>query len=123
MPLSQLVNFPTEVKEQIYKLSSINLCPNTSAMGMDGQADGCQCHTSIAPYSFCPILSSPTGGQIAMAIVMNPPQPGDASYELWVKERDAILQVHYCADLLAEGSSDGGGSHGASRHKWLCVRP
>jgi alanine transaminase len=36
-------------------------------------------------------LCSNLGGQIVMAMVMNPPQPGDESYELYKKERDSTL--------------------------------
>lgn len=57
----ECVNFPDDVKEQLYKLSSIKLCPNIN-------------------------------GQICMAMVMNPPKPGDASYEMYNKERTDILE-------------------------------
>ncbi|KAL4855137.1 Alanine aminotransferase 2 [Chlorella vulgaris] len=56
----ECINFPKEVKDQLYKLSSISLCPNLS-------------------------------GQICMALTMNPPKPGEPSYELFAKERDDIL--------------------------------
>lgn len=56
----ECVNFPKEVKDQLYKLSSISLCPNLS-------------------------------GQICMALTMNPPKPGEPSYELFAKERNDIL--------------------------------
>ncbi|KAL4421585.1 hypothetical protein ABPG75_010876 [Micractinium tetrahymenae] len=57
----ELVNFPQDVKDQLYKVASISLCPNVS-------------------------------GQICMALIMNPPQPGDPSHELFAKERDGILE-------------------------------
>lgn len=69
----QVVNFPQGVKDELYKLASINLCPNTS-------------------------------GQIAIAVIMNPPKPGDPSYPLWAEERDAILQVG--AGLDCDGCMD-----------------
>ncbi|PRW60642.1 alanine aminotransferase 2 [Chlorella sorokiniana] len=53
-------NFPAEVKEQLYKLASICLCPNLS-------------------------------GQICMALVMNPPKPGEPSYEQFAREREEII--------------------------------
>eukprot|EP00889_Picochlorum_renovo_P004270 jgi/Picre1/31300/NNA_006653.t1 len=56
----ECVNFPQGVKDQLYKLASINLCPNIN-------------------------------GQICIAMVMNPPKPGEASYELYNKEKMAIL--------------------------------
>ncbi len=56
----ECVNFPQGVKDQLYKLASINLCPNIN-------------------------------GQICIAMVLHPPKPGDASYELYNKEKMAIL--------------------------------
>jgi len=52
--------FDPAVKAEMYKLSSVGLCPNL-------------------------------GGQITMAMVMAPPEPGEPSYDLFVAERDAIL--------------------------------
>ena len=52
--------FDPAVKAEMYKLSSVGLCPNL-------------------------------GGQITMAMVMAPPEPGEPSYDLYVAERDAIL--------------------------------
>ncbi|KAH9543870.1 hypothetical protein CY35_13G088400 [Sphagnum magellanicum] len=49
-----------DVKEQLYKVASVNLCSNIS-------------------------------GQILMSLVMNPPKPGDESYEQFAEERDGIL--------------------------------
>lgn len=57
----ECVNFPESVKDQLYKLSSIKLCPNIN-------------------------------GQICVAMVMNPPKPGDASYESYHKEKTDILE-------------------------------
>ena len=36
-------------------------------------------------------LCSSSVGQVALGVILNPPKPGDESYELFVKERDAIL--------------------------------
>ncbi|XP_043660925.1 alanine aminotransferase 1 isoform X2 [Drosophila teissieri] len=36
-------------------------------------------------------LCSTTAGQVAVSALVNPPQPGEPSYELYKKERDAIL--------------------------------
>jgi alanine transaminase len=36
-------------------------------------------------------LCSNLGGQIVMALVMNPPKPGEESFELYEKERDGVL--------------------------------
>ena len=56
----EVVNFPDDVKQQMYKLASINLCPNVN-------------------------------GQVCCALTLNPPQPGDPSYQLFTEEKDAIL--------------------------------
>lgn len=56
----EVINFPADVKQQLYKLSSISLCPNVN-------------------------------GQVCCALMMNPPQQGSPSYELYRQERDAIL--------------------------------
>lgn len=56
----EITGFPDDVREQILKLASINLCPNVS-------------------------------GQICCALMMNPPEEGEPSYELYVQERDDIL--------------------------------
>ena len=71
----ECVNFPDDVKDQLYKLSSIKLCPNIN-------------------------------GQICMAMVMNPPKPGDASYELYNKEKTDILEsLERRAKLVVESLS------------------
>lgn len=57
----ECVNFPQGVKDELYKLSSIKLCPNIN-------------------------------GQICVAMVMNPPKPGDVSYEVYHKEKTDILE-------------------------------
>ncbi|XP_017052164.1 alanine aminotransferase 1 isoform X1 [Drosophila ficusphila] len=38
-------------------------------------------------------LCSTTAGQVAVSALVNPPQPGEPSYELFKKERDAILSA------------------------------
>lgn len=55
----ELTGMSPAVLDEVYKLASINLSPNTS-------------------------------GQLTMATVMNPPQPGDPSWDTWVRERDGI---------------------------------
>ncbi|KAJ3702546.1 hypothetical protein LUZ61_006251 [Rhynchospora tenuis] len=57
----EVTGFSSSVREQIYKVASVNLCSNIS-------------------------------GQILASLVMNPPKPGDASYESYVAERDGILK-------------------------------
>jgi alanine transaminase len=68
----EVTGLPQDVRDQLYKLASVNLCSN--------------------------IL-----GQILMSIVMNPPKPGEESYELYRKERDGILSsLARRAKLLTE---------------------
>lgn len=57
----EVTGFSPEVREQIYKMASVNLCSNIS-------------------------------GQILASLVMNPPKPGDESYEDFIAEKDGILQ-------------------------------
>jgi alanine transaminase len=57
----EVTGFSSSVREQIYKVASVNLCSNIS-------------------------------GQILASLVMNPPKPGDASYESYAAERDGILK-------------------------------
>jgi alanine transaminase len=56
----EVTGLPQDVKDQLYKIASVNLCSNVS-------------------------------GQILMSVVMNPPKPGDESYEQFAEERDSIL--------------------------------
>lgn len=56
----ELVNIDAEIKDQIYKLASISLCPNTV-------------------------------GQMATSLMVDPPKPSDASYNLFTKERKNIF--------------------------------
>eukprot|EP01027_Heterolobosea_sp_BB2_P022498 GEZU01033141.1.p1 GENE.GEZU01033141.1~~GEZU01033141.1.p1 ORF type:complete len:499 (-),score=198.56 GEZU01033141.1:69-1565(-) len=57
----ELFNIDQQVVDELYKLASINLCPNVD-------------------------------GQLMVDLMVNPPKPGDASYEQYVSERDAIIQ-------------------------------
>ncbi|KAJ3673677.1 hypothetical protein LUZ60_005669 [Juncus effusus] len=57
----EITGFNAGVREQIYKMASVNLCSNIS-------------------------------GQILASLVMNPPKPGDVSYESYAAERDGILK-------------------------------
>lgn len=56
----EVTGVPEEVREQLVKLASINLCPNV-------------------------------GGQMCTALVMDPPQAGDPSYDRYIQERQDIL--------------------------------
>eukprot|EP01128_Nolandella_sp_AFSM9_P001988 TRINITY_DN1238_c0_g1_i1.p1 TRINITY_DN1238_c0_g1~~TRINITY_DN1238_c0_g1_i1.p1 ORF type:complete len:501 (+),score=93.01 TRINITY_DN1238_c0_g1_i1:25-1503(+) len=56
----ELTNVDAGAAGQLYKLASVNLCPNVD-------------------------------GQVIMSLMVNPPVAGDASFELYAKERDAIL--------------------------------
>lgn len=57
----ELVNFIPESVAELYKLVSVNLCPNTT-------------------------------GQACVSLVINPPKPGDESYESFTKEREDELE-------------------------------
>ena len=57
----ELVNFPDDVRAELYKLLSICCCSNVD-------------------------------GQYTMDVMINPPKPGDASYELFQKEKNGILE-------------------------------
>lgn len=49
-------------------------------------------------------LSPNTMGQVAMSILMNPPKPGDASYETWVSERSSELSsLRRRAQMVTDG--------------------
>lgn len=56
----EMVNFPEDVRAELYKLLSICCCSNVD-------------------------------GQYTMDVMINPPKPGDASYELFEKEKNGIL--------------------------------
>lgn len=153
----ELVNFPQEVKDQLYKVASISLCPNVSGQvgqprGGAGASTGGPCGAAcaaletrargalrcVAAHAWwpsphlrgclraagpCPCAPASKGRreaaalpcgaashlcrasknccpggrmlrmQICMALIMNPPKPGDPSYELYARERDGILEV------------------------------
>jgi alanine transaminase len=44
--------------------------------------------TKLISSRLCP----PVSGQAAMDVVVNPPKPGDESYELFMEEKSAVLQ-------------------------------
>ncbi|TJX55663.1 aminotransferase class I/II-fold pyridoxal phosphate-dependent enzyme [Soehngenia saccharolytica] len=56
----EVTGLDSDVKDQLYKLASVNLCSNIS-------------------------------GQILANLIMNPPQSGDESFEIFCTERDDIL--------------------------------
>lgn len=60
----ELVGFPQEFLDQIYKLASIELCP-------------------------------PVSGQILTELMVNPPKPGDESYDQYNSESTGILKTLY----------------------------
>jgi len=68
----ELKNFQPEVVDELYKISSVSLCPNLV-------------------------------GQVATGLMVNPPKPGDASYELYGKEKsDRLLSLARRAKLLTD---------------------
>ncbi|GLJ10931.1 hypothetical protein SUGI_0138260 [Cryptomeria japonica] len=56
----EVTGLDSDVKDQLYKLATVNLCSNIS-------------------------------GQILASLIMNPPQNGDESFEMFCTERDGIL--------------------------------
>ncbi|MGB5875285.1 MAG: aminotransferase class I/II-fold pyridoxal phosphate-dependent enzyme [Bacteroidota bacterium] len=49
-------------------------------------------------------LCANVGGQLATYMMVAPPQPGDASHEIYVRERDAVLSsLQKKAEILAKG--------------------
>lgn len=56
----ELLNFDETVMAELYKIASINLCPNVP-------------------------------GQVALGLMVNPPKPGDPSYELFRSEKDSLI--------------------------------
>jgi len=57
-------------------------------------------------------LSPNTIGQVAMSLMVNPPQPGQESYEQWKKEHDeglASLRWVECCGMLCRGDEQGRG--------------
>ncbi|ORX89659.1 PLP-dependent transferase [Basidiobolus meristosporus CBS 931.73] len=68
----ELQGIEQEVVDQIYKISSVSLCPNVQ-------------------------------GQIMVDLMVNPPKPGDESYDLYTQEIDAIYQsLKRRSDLLCD---------------------
>eukprot|EP00803_Ostreobium_quekettii_P003210 evm.model.scf_2660.3 EVM.evm.TU.scf_2660.3 scf_2660:14056-20696(-) len=71
----ELVNIDPETVKELYKLVSVNLCPNTT-------------------------------GQVAMSLVVNPPKPGDESYESYTQERsEELASMTRRAALVSEAFS------------------
>jgi len=67
-------------------------------VGFDDDVNGLM--NKIASVNLC----SNTAGQILMSLVMDPPKEGDASYDLYVKERDDILSsLKRRAKLIVSG--------------------
>jgi glutamate--glyoxylate aminotransferase len=56
----ELHNMDPAVVDELYKVASINLCPNVP-------------------------------GQVALGLMVNPPQPGDFSYDQYRSEKDSLI--------------------------------
>lgn len=66
----ELTNIHEEAIAELYKISSVQLCPNTV-------------------------------GQMTMALMLNPPKPGDESYEMYQKERqDELASLKRRAEMI-----------------------
>lgn len=57
----ELLNIDEAVVSELYKVASINLCPNVP-------------------------------GQVALGLMVNPPRPGNPSYELYHREKNALIE-------------------------------
>ena len=57
----ELHNMDPAVVDELYKVASINLCPNVP-------------------------------GQVALGLMVNPPRPGDYSYEQYRSEKDSLIE-------------------------------
>jgi glutamate--glyoxylate aminotransferase len=57
----ELHNFEQEILDEMYKIASINLCPNVP-------------------------------GQVALGLMVNPPRQGDPSYELYIREKNDLIE-------------------------------
>ena len=92
--------------EQIYKIASVNLSPNTT-----GQVLALVCRTSwgtsagLVGSPTCPPL--PTccmGAQAGAALMVNPPKPGDPSYEQHKAEEESIIaSLRRRAQMVTDG--------------------
>lgn len=76
----ELVGIDEEVKQQFYKLASISLCPNLVRL-------------HFFPRSFPQAypLRSQQVGQIVVDLMVQPPVPGQPSYNLYLQETSAIF--------------------------------
>jgi alanine transaminase len=86
----ELLGIPDNVRQEIYKLASISLCSNTI-----GQiATGLMVRTfplSLLFHCF-PLIFFLSFNDSLFDLQVRPPVVGDASYPLYVRERDAVLQ-------------------------------
>lgn len=68
----EFTNFHPDTVAEMYKVASINLCPNTQ-------------------------------GQVAMSLMVNPPKPGDESYESYQKEAsEGLASLRRRAHVMTE---------------------
>jgi glutamate--glyoxylate aminotransferase len=84
----ELHNMDPDVLDELYKIASINLSPNTpgqvsKVMEPDFDTD------CITHKSQCHMMS--LDSQISLGLMVNPPKQGDASYVQFMKEKDGLL--------------------------------
>jgi alanine transaminase len=90
----ELVGFEPAVRAELLKLASVNLCRSVGLTWPSMPAATCKPLSSSSSSSSvaAPLsMRSNVMGQIAVGLQCSPPQPGDASYERYCTERDAIL--------------------------------
>lgn len=77
---AEVVNFSQDVKSQLLKSIITTLCP--AALGQ----------VSLSRVIFLICLTIKVNFQVVVDCVVNPPQPGEPSYELFVTEKENFLQ-------------------------------
>jgi hypothetical protein len=88
----ELHNMDADVLDELYKIASINLSPNTPGQVL---IDDAPRFTEFLPqthefaYHTDATLSPPC--QVSLGLMVNPPKPGDASYVQFRHEKDSLL--------------------------------
>lgn len=79
----ELHNMDPDVLDELYKIASINLSPNTPGQVTASCTDA---NIYVLPYNaFSSII------QVSLGLMVNPPKPGDASYVQFRNEKDSLL--------------------------------
>lgn len=84
----ELHNMDPDVLDELYKIASINLSPNTPGQVSKVMKPDFDT-VSITHKSQCHMMS--LDSQISLGLMVNPPKQGDASYVQFMKEKDGLL--------------------------------